>query len=170
MSLYVLRLPFLQRSPRVWRDSSSLYARTSRWYQFLNLGSYCRTVQVAKTARQIIINVRRLWFLRTSTVVPFERIAYVERRHWDVVKSVGLTAEGFSALDATEVWYVRVILRDSADPINLFRFIGDGSRLMEWFGVVFGGYSIVDLEGMQEPKSEAYAKLVAEFTGVGYEG
>lgn len=170
MSLYVLRLPFLQRSPRVWRDSGNLYARTSRWYQFLNLGSYCRTVQVARTLRHVIIKVRRLWFLTRSTAVSFDRIAYIDRCHWDVVKSIGLTTEGFSATDVTEVWYVRAVLRDSAEPINLFRFIGDGSRLTGWFGVLFGGDSIVDLEGVQESKSGAYARLVAEFTGVEYKG
>ena len=52
------------------------------------------------------------------TAVSFDRIAYIDRDHWDVVTSIGLTPEGLSATDVTEVWYVRAVLQDSAEPIN----------------------------------------------------
>ena len=39
-----------------------------------------------------------------------------------------------------------------------------------WFGVILGGDTIVDFEGIQDSKSEKYAKLVAEYTGSMYKG
>lgn len=168
MSIYSLKLPFLQRSPRIWKDEDNLYARTSRWYQFLNLYSYARTVHISKVNRKIFIRVRRFWFFTTSEEIPFEDIDFVDRDHWDVPTSVGFTAEGLSATDVTEVWYVRVFTKKSPTPISLFRFIGAGSRMTGWFGVLLGGDSIVDFEGFQDSKSENYAKLVAEYTGSGY--
>ena len=84
--------------------------------------------------------------------------------------SVGFTPDGLGATDVTEVWYVRVFTKISSTPISLFRFIGAGSRMTGWFGVILGGDSIVDFEGNQDSKSEKYAKLVAEYTGTTYKG
>ena len=80
------------------------------------------------------------------------------------------TAEGMGATDVTEVWYVRVFTKTSSAPISLFRFIGAGSRMTGWFGVILGGDTIVDFEGIQDSKSEKYAKLVAEYAGSMYKG
>jgi len=74
------------------------------------------------------------------------------------------------ATDVTEVWYVRVFTKTSSAPISLFRFIGAGSRMTGWFGVILGGDTIVDFEGIQDSKSEKYAKLVAEYAGSMYKG
>jgi hypothetical protein len=165
-----MRVPVFQRSPLVWRDAQSLYARTSAWYQLLNLGSYCRTVHVDRASRHIIITVRKLWCLTRSTFIPFGTIDYIDRSHWDVPQSIGLTAEGVAATDVTEVWYVRAKLKGTPHPVSLFRFIGDGARVTGWLGVMFGGDGVVDFEGMQDQKSDAYARLVAEYAGVTYKG
>ena len=170
MGIYSYKLSFLQRSPRVWKDENDLYARTSRWYQFLNLCSYARTVHISKRSRRIIIRIRKFWFFTRSTEVPFDVIDYVDRYHWDVMGSVGFTAEGLGATDVTDVWYVRVFTKKSSTPISLFRFIGAGSRMTGWFGVILGGDTIVDFEGIQDCKSEEYAKLVARYTGSIYQG
>jgi hypothetical protein len=165
MSIYSYKLPFLQRSPRVWYDKDNLYARTSRWYQFLNACSYARTVQISKTEQKIFIRVRKFWFFTKISEISFGDIDYVDRTHWDVGQTYGLTSEGFGATDVTEVWYVRVFTNNSPTPISLFRFLGDGTRMTGWFGVIFGGDSVIDFEGIQDIKSERYAKLVAEYTG-----
>jgi len=170
MSIYSYKLPSLQRSPRVWKDENNLYARTSRWYQFLNLCSYARTVHISKTNRRIVTHVRKFWMFTKSTEIPFDDVDFVDRDHWDVTGSVGFTADGLGALDVTEVWYVRIFTKKSPIPISLFRFIGAGSRMTGWFGVILGGDSIVDFEGFQDSKSENYAKLVAEYTGATYKG
>ena len=170
MSIYSYKLPSLQRSPRVWKDENSLYARTSRWYQLLNFCSYSRTVQISKSNRTISIRVRKFWLFTKSTEIPFDKIEFVDRSHWDVTGSVGFTTEGLGALDVTEVWYVRVFTRITPSPISLFRFIGAGTRMTGWFSVLLGGDSIVDFEGFQDSKSETYAKLVAEYTGATYKG
>jgi len=168
MSVYSYKLPTLQRSPRVWKDANNLYARTSRWYQYLSLCSYARTVLVSKTNREIIIRVRTFWLFTKSTVIPFDQIDFIDRSHWDVMRSAGFTTEGLGATDVTAVYYVRVFTKTSAIPISLFRFIGAGLRMTGWFAVILGGDSIVDFEGLQDSKSEAYAKLVAEYTGSTY--
>ncbi len=132
MSVYTLKLPFFQRSPRVWDDDNNLFARTSLWYQFLNLGSYCRTVHVSKTRRQITIKIRKFWFFTKSTIIRFDNIDYIDRSHWDSPDSFGLDTDGLCVTDVTEVWYVRIFTKDSALPINIFRFLGEGSRLTGW--------------------------------------
>ena len=140
------------------------------WFQFLNVFSYCRTVHVSKEERQTTIHIRKFWFFTTAKIIPFEKIEYVDRTHWDVPESVGLDADGLCANDVTEVWYVRIFTKDSALPVSLFRFYGEGSRLTGWFGVIFGGDSMIDAEGYQDVKSDRYAKLVAEYTGAKYVG
>jgi hypothetical protein len=171
MEPYILKSSFLQRSPRVWHDESNLYARTSRWYQFLNLFSYCRTVEVSKEKQQVIIRVRKFWFIANSTAIPFNKIEFVERYHWDVCTGeVGLTPNGFGSTSVTEVWYVRIIVKGIPLPVNLFRFLGTGSRIVGgWWQMIIGGLPF-DIEGRQDFKSESYAKLVAGYTGVAYRG
>ncbi len=120
-----------------------------------------------------MIHVRKFWFFLTKRVIPFEKIEYVDRTHWDVPYSVGLGVDdsgvaGLCVQDVEEVWYVRIFTKGEPLPISLFRFFGEGSRLTGWFGVIFGGDSIIDGEGYQDVKSERYAKLVAEYTGVKY--
>jgi hypothetical protein len=170
MSVYVLKGPIFQRSPRVWRDSQNLYARTSRWYQLLNLGSYCRTVRVSRQSRQIIITVRRLWFMIRRVAIPFAAVEYVDRSRWDVPNSVGFTTEGLAATDVTEVWYVRAKLKGRAQSVSLFRFVGAGARPTGWLAVVLGGDTLLDFEGVQDSKADTYARLVAEYAGVEYKG
>jgi hypothetical protein len=86
MSLYIAKSSFFQRCPRVWQDDNTLYAQTSRWYQFLNLYSYCRQVCVSKKDRQIVIRVRKFWFIQKATIIPVDKIEFIERYHWDVTK------------------------------------------------------------------------------------
>jgi hypothetical protein len=171
MDPYILKSSFLQRSPRVWHDENNLYARTSRWYQFLNLFSYCRTVQISKEYQQVIIRVRKLWFMINSTDIPFNKIEFVERYHWDVCKGqIGLTPDGIGATRVTEVWYVRIFVKAMPLPVNLFRFTGAGARIIGgWWQMIIGGLPF-DIEGMQDSKSDSYAKLVAEYTGAEYKG
>ncbi len=171
MEPYILESSFLQRSPRVWYNENDLYARTSRWYQFLNLCSYCRTVQVLKEKQQVIIRVRKFWFIINSTTIPFNEIEFVERYHWDVCKGqIGLTPDGFGATRVTEVWYVRIVVKGMPLPVNLFRFTGTGSRIIGgWWQMIIGGLPF-DIEGMQDSKSDSYAKLVAAYTGADYKG
>lgn len=169
MSPYIIKSSFLQRSPRVWHDENNLYARTSRWYQFLNLFSYCRTVQISKENQQIIIHVRKLWFMKNSTVIPFSKIEFIERNHWDVCKGqIGLTPDGIGATRVSEVWYVRIVVKGIPLPVNLFRFIGTGSRIIDgWWQIILGGLPF-DIEGKQDFTSDSYARLVAEYTGAEY--
>jgi hypothetical protein len=165
MSIYSFKLPFLRRSPRVWSDENNLYAR-----QILNFCSYSRTVHISKIDRRISIRVRRFWIVTKFTEIPFDEIDFVDRYHWDVPRSIGFTADGLSATDAADVWYVRVFGKFSAAPISLFRFIGAGSRMTGWFGVICGGDRIVDFDGGQDAKSEMFARLVSEYTGAVYKG
>jgi hypothetical protein len=61
-------------------------------------------------------------------------------------------------------------VRDVPLPVNLFRFIGAGARIIGgWWQMIIGGLPF-DIEGMQDSKSDKYAKLVAEYTGVEYKG
>lgn len=170
MSLYIAKSSFFQRCPRVWQDDSNLYAQTSRWYQFLNLCSYCRQVRVSKIDRQIIIRIRKFWFFSKTTTIPFDKIEFIERYHWDVAKGNAYTLkqDGWGATRVTEVWYVRVFANGYELPINLFRFIGRASRMTSWLEVIFPGFPLADIEGSQDSKSETYAKLVAEYTGSEY--
>jgi len=171
MEPYILKSSFLQRSPRVWRDENNLFARTSRWYQILNLFSYCRTVQISKDKHEIVIRVRKFWLMISLTVIPFNKIESVARNHWDVCKGqIGITSDGIGATRVTEVWYVRIFVKGIPLPVNLFRFTGAGARIVGgWWQMIIGGLPF-DIEGMQDSKSESYGKLVAEYTGAEYKG
>jgi len=169
MSVYIVKSSFRQRSPRVWHDDNNLYARTSLWYQFLNLYSYCRVVQVSKEYQQITISVRKFWLVKKLTSIPFNKIEFIERYHWDVCKGqIGLTPDGFGATEVTEVWYVRVAVKGVPLPVDLFRFIGTGARIRGgWWQLIIGGLPF-DIEGNQDYESDIYAKLVAKYTGAEY--
>ena len=106
-----------------------------------------------------------------STIIPFDKIEFIERYHWDVCKGqIGFTQDGIGAVRVTEVWYVRIVVKGIPLPVNLFRFIGTGSRIIDgWWQVIFGWLPF-DIEGMQNSKSDEYAKLVSEYTGVEYKG
>ena len=104
-------------------------------------------------------------------IIPFNKIEFVERYHWDVCKGqIGLTPDGFGATRVTEVWYVRIFVKGMPLPVNLFRFTGAGARIIGgWWQMIIGGLPF-DIEGMQDSKSDSYAKLVAEYTGAKYKG
>ena len=83
---------------------------------------------------------------------------------------IGITSHGIGATRVTEVWYVRIFVKGVSLPVNIFRFTGSGARIVGgWWQMIIGGLPF-DIEGMQDSKSESYAKLVAEYTGAEYKG
>lgn len=163
-------LPFLQISPKVWIKNGCLYAKTSKIYQVLNLFSYSRTVVIDKQNKYIDIIIRYLWVFFSKNRIPFSDIKYIDRKIREVAESIGLTADGIGAHDVSEVIYVQVFRKSTCDPVNLFRFVGDGARYTGLFGVFVGGDSPIDFIGKQNEKSKSYEKLVSEFTGAPLSG
>jgi len=163
MSIHTYRLPFLQRSPRVWGTSECLYARTNLWFRFLNLFSYSRTVLAHRPSQNIFITVRWLWVLRRVEIIPFEFVRAIDRISWNVPGQYSIVA-GFT--DETEIWYVRLLLKSDKPAVNIFRFVGDDLHLTSWKGINLSSNFIVDCEGTQDNKSQTYAEILANFIGV----
>ena len=165
MSVYTLRLPFLQISPKVWVKGNRLFATTSLIYQILNAFFYSRTVVVDKSAKIIEIVIKTFWFFKSSAQIPFNDLKYIDISHREVGEDFGLAPNGFGARDVTEIFYVQVKTKSNPIPTNLFRFIGEGGRYTGWLGVLLGD-SAIDSEGLQREKAQAYAELVSKYTGI----
>jgi len=165
MSVYTLKLPFLQISPKVWVEDNRLFATTSLFYQILNTFFYSRTVVVDKSAKVIEIVIKTFWFVKSSLQIPFNDLKYIDISHREVGEDFGVTSDGFGARDATEIFYVQVKTKSNPIPTNLFRFIGEGGRYTGWLGVLLGD-SAIDTEGLQREKAQSYAELVSKYTGI----
>jgi hypothetical protein len=165
MSVYTLKLPFLQISPKVWVEKERLYATTSLIYQILNTFFYSRTVVVDKNSKVIEIIKKTLWLFKSSERIPFTDLIFIDISQREVGEDFGYTPDGYGARDVTEIFYVQVKTKSNPIPTNLFRFIGDGGRYTGWFGVLLGD-SVIDTEGRQREKAQAYAELVSKYTGI----
>ena len=163
MSIYSLKLPFLQISPKVWSDKNYLYARTSKFYRILNMFLYSRTVIVDRIKKRITIKIKWFWIFLSKRYIEFNDIKYIDITKREVGNQYGFTPNGFGAQDVTESFYVQVIKKSSPYPEDLFRFTGDGGRYTGWFGVLLGD-SIIDAEGRQYEKALQYAELVSKYT------
>jgi hypothetical protein len=122
-------------------------------------------VIVDRRRKRIEIQVKTFWVWVSREYIPFHDIKYVDIAGREVGDSLGYTPDGFGAHDTTEIYYVQVIPKSSPYPKDLFRFIGEGGRNTGWLGVLMGG-GVVDCEGAQMEKAQAYAKLVSEYVGV----
>ena len=152
MNVTSLKSSFLDTCPKVWADKHYLYARTSLFYRVINLFFYSRTVVADRVKKQIEIKIKTFWFFNSTKYIPFNEIKYIdmERREKSMF---GLTqTQGF-----TETWDVQIIIKNSSDPENLFRFSGDGGG----DGTAIGPHDAV---GMQYEKALSYAELVSRYT------
>ena len=165
MSVYTLKLPFLQISPKVWVENSRLVAKTSTFYRILNAFFYSRTVIIDKEKKKIDTIIKIFWFFKSSDCIPFDDLNYVDISRYETGKDFGLTPGGFGARDITEIFYVQIRTKSNPLPTNLFRFVGNGGRYNGWFGVLLGD-SAIDSEGRQYEKACKYAEQVSEFTGI----
>ena len=148
-----LKTPFLDTCPKVWANKNYLYARTSKFYRFLNLFFYSRTVVVDRVKKQIEINVKRFWFFTSKRSIPCNEIKYIDLERKEKNMFGLVHPQGF-----TETWYVQVMRKNSSDPVILFTFKGDGGG---------DGTAVVprDWVGMQYEKAFRYAELVSRYTG-----
>ena len=69
-------------------------------------------------------------------------------------------------MDEVDVYHVGVRL-NSGEDVPLFRFVGDGSVETGWFGVIFCGDDVVDLEGTQYHESRSFVDILSQLVGKG---
>jgi hypothetical protein len=165
MSVYALKLSFLQTCPKVWVENNHLYARTSKLYRIFNTFFYSRTVIVDPSKRVIEIIIKTFWCIKSRESIPFDDLKYIDLSLREYESDYGMTPNGFGARDATEIYYVQVKTKSKSVPVNLFRFIGDGGRYTGWSGVLLGD-DVIDCEGQQHVKALRYAEQVSKFTGI----
>lgn len=149
-----MKLSFLQISPKVWSDKNHLYAITSKFYQFLSLFSYSRTVLVDRLEKHIEIKIKTLWFITSKKHIDFGDIKNI-----DIEKTGGNNR--ISLIESThdsETYYVQVNRESSPYPEYLFKFIG-GYR-----SNYLGDLRFFDIDGMQYEKALSYAELVSKYT------
>ena len=161
-----IKAPLFQISPHIWADNGVLYAKTSIIYRVLNLFFYSRLVVINRRTKTVEITITTFWFKAQKRIIPFNDIKFVDTCFREFEHSYGITAHGTGAHDATEIYYVQLILKSSPQPYKLFRFVGEGSRYTGPVGVLVGGDSALDCEGFQEELSRHYAELVSIFTQV----
>ena len=160
MSFTSLKSSFFDTCPKIWADKDYLYARTSIFYRFLNLFSYSRTVVVDRIKKHIEIKVKKFWFFTSKKYIPFNDIDYtdMERREKDGMFAVTQTK------GLTETWYVQIIRKNSEEPENLFRFIGDGGA-DNYYSNLFNNLPFIKFSGRQYENALLYAELVSKYTG-----
>ena len=152
MSVTSLKSSFFDTCPKVWFDKNYLYARTSKFYRFLNMFFYSRTVIVDRIKKNIEIKIKTVCFFTSKKYIPFNEIKHIdiERREKGMFELT--QTQGF-----TETWDVQIIKINNLYPENLFRFIGDGGG----DGTAVMPY---DIAGMQYEKALRYAELVSKYT------
>jgi hypothetical protein len=149
-----MKLSFLQISPKVWSDQNHLYAKTSKFFRFLNLFSYSRTVIVDRIKKHIEIKIKYFWFITSKKQIAFNDIKTI-----DIEKSGGNNRIGLieSTYDS-ETYYVQVNRESSPYPENIFRFVGG------YKSNFLGDFRFFDIDGMQYEKALSYAELISKYT------
>jgi hypothetical protein len=156
MSVNSFKLSFLQISPKVWADKNHLYARTSKYYRFLNLFFYSRTVVVDRIKKHIEISIKTFWFFTSKKHIAFNDIKYIDIERLEVTNNIRL----MTPTHDSETWYVQVNRKSSPNPEYLFRFVGSGALYGDWDNIT----SFINVEGMQYEKALRYAELVSKYS------
>ena len=66
-------------------------------YQFFNMFFYSRTVVIDKNTKVIRIIIKRFWFVKSSEIIPFNHLEYIDISHREVGEDFGMTPDGFGS-------------------------------------------------------------------------
>jgi hypothetical protein len=113
-------------------------------------------VVVDSNVRTVTITTRSWWFRTKTRVVPFERID-------DITSTAGEQEVGWpSPIDTFERHVVTLELGRPYEWVPLISFVGEGSKLTGWSGVMLFGDGLVDLRGDQAESSARFVVLLRQ--------
>lgn len=150
--------------PKVTYSSKVITARSSLPMQLVTLFSSKRGIKVCNSEKLITISTRRWWFKTTVEKIPFAKVRYIDVSQITVGGSPGLTQGGFNWRDQQEN-FIPYVMSVDGTKIDLIGFLGEGSVLTGWGGVLLGD-EMVDFRGKQEEKARKFASAVAMLIGV----
>jgi hypothetical protein len=167
--LILLKRPVLNIGPAIWTDKNCLYARTSKIFRLLSLFSYSKLVIVNRQKKHIEISITTVWFYKKKQYIQFSDIEYLDISEREIINDPGLSIDpiektGFGGRDPTQIYYVQVRTKSSPIPVNLFRFVDEGSWNLGGIGIFFKD-SCIEQEGLQKKKANSYAELLSNYIG-----
>jgi hypothetical protein len=167
---WTLSLSWLTLKPS-WRVRDHSFEARAHWLsRALTLFAYDRHLRIDTNRRAVFLRVRRFWFSRTGTVIPFARIKCIAYGYAGMSTGARQTAPAKEAMDFMDKFRVGLLLADDPDPITLFSFRADAGWLArlaaEWLDDKVAGLSPDDITGDEEEASREFVGLLRKHLGV----
>lgn len=157
---------FLAMTPRIRVTPDRITARTSLWWQCLNLGTFRREVVLDSRTKTIRISGRFFWFFRGSRNIAFNEVKGVlYNYHESGAASSYVTGES----EGSDNYHVGLRLH-SMEEVPLFNFSGEGDYVQHTTDIwdIPRGMieSALDAVGTQQEESLEFIDLLCHRLGV----
>jgi hypothetical protein len=185
LSLHGLSAPWLAYKPVVHERPGFLEARTSLLSRLVCLFAYDRRLSVRHAQRLLTLVVRRWCVAREVHEIRFSNIEYLSYGFGRLPIDMGYTSQGgftqnqVGAVVTNEVdrFNIAVKVRETPEPLLLFRFLGHGglaSQALSLLTVPFSALRrlwaivlrVITLEGDEEQRSLELATSLSLLIGV----